>query len=115
MTDRIKINGKDRTTEESIELLKKESTVVHQVSIGFDNPSKKTDIPMSNEGFEIPQDIIAGLSVAMDEYGAEHIIWTMSGSPYIRGRTLIVRMEEPKPEPTWFKSKLIKLGKWLQE
>ena len=111
----FRLNGKNVSTEELIETLQKDTTKITSVGITFDNPKKDPTLPLTNDGFDIPKHIIGELSAAMDEYGADRLIYIMSGSPYIKGRNLILTMEDPRPEPTRFKKALIRIGKWLQD
>lgn len=113
MSEYVKVNGKKMPADEALALLEREETKVNTVTIGWNNPDRKDDLPLTNEGFAIPKEIIGGLSEKMDECDAESITWRMLGSPYIKGRNLVLTIKEPKPKPTWLKSKLIRLGEWL--
>lgn len=90
---KVKVNGKEMSKKEAMDLLDKEETVVNSFSAEIENPNKKLDeMEMTNEGFPIGQDMISEMSEAMDEYGASCVKVKLAGSPKIKGRNLYLVM-----------------------
>lgn len=109
----ININGKDVSPEKALEMVKDDKLIVTKVTYEFKNENRDDTIPLSNEGFDISKEIISELSNHMSDMGADFLEYTIFGSPYVMGRNLRIIIEDAKPDPTWFKRQLIKLGKWL--
>ena len=106
----VKVNGKNMPTEEALDLLKKDSVKVTKVQIEFDNPKKEeiaATVPLTSEGFAIEKAIISGLSKKMDAMGASYLVFSMTGSPYIQGRTLRIVLSDPAPAQSWLKRILL--------
>lgn len=91
---KIKVNGKDVSKKKALEMLEDDSTVVHQVGVTIPNKNKSKDTPLTDEGFDIPQDTVSQLCKAMDQVNASFAKITFTNSAKIKGRTLVVIMAD---------------------
>lgn len=86
------VNNKKVTKKELTDVLKDPNSKIEKVSVSIDNPKKDKTEALSNIGFAVDQEIISGLSKAMDRNQASVGKLTLEGSPRIKNRTLYIIM-----------------------
>lgn len=99
----MKINNKEVTKSEALEIIEDESTVIKQVSVSFENENKTNKSAPSHEGFSIKKELISGASKVMSETNSGILKLSFKGSPKIFNRDLYILMVEPGHLRWWEK------------
>lgn len=102
-----KINGKDVSTEEAKKTLSDPQVVVTEFSLELGNDTK-SESPLTNDGFALDKDFIAGMSQQMDRLNAGLMKFSALNSRKIMGKDFYVLMIQPDYLP-WWKKRLLRL------